>query len=74
MKRASIRDLHLKTGAILKKVADGEVYVIERNGVPVAELRPVAEIKRPTLPDREEFIASMPMCLDSGRILEEDRS
>jgi len=39
MKRASIRDLHMRTGALVQEVADGEVIVIEKRGVPVAELR-----------------------------------
>jgi antitoxin (DNA-binding transcriptional repressor) of toxin-antitoxin stability system len=76
MERASVRDLHLKTRALIKSVAAGETYIIESRGVPVAELRPVQERRklRP-LPDREAFIRKLPMSkTDSGRILEEDRS
>src|SRR2546425_11876458 len=39
MKKASIRDLHMRTGALVQEAADGEVIVIEKRGVPVAELR-----------------------------------
>ena|SRR2546425_13231111 len=41
MKKASIRDLQRHTGALVQEAADGEVIVIERRGVPVAELRQV---------------------------------
>jgi antitoxin (DNA-binding transcriptional repressor) of toxin-antitoxin stability system len=40
MEKASVRDLHLKTSAMIKNVAQGQSYVIESRGVPVAELRP----------------------------------
>ena len=76
MERASVRDLHLKTSELIKNVAEGKSYVIELRGKPVAELRPVPERRRgKPLPDREAFIRSLPFSdLDTGRILEEDRS
>jgi antitoxin (DNA-binding transcriptional repressor) of toxin-antitoxin stability system len=76
MKRASIRDLHLQTAAILHQVSEGAVYVIERRGVPVAELRPFdATNSGKRLPNRERFIKKLrPARTDSGRVLEEDRS
>ena len=75
MERASVRDLHLKTSALIKNVAQGQTYVIESRGVPVAELRPIPA-RRPTnkLPDREAFIRTLPRTgTDTGKILEEDR-
>jgi len=74
MERASVRDLHLKTSALIKNVAQGQTYVIESRGVPVAELRPISA-RRPTnkLPDREAFIRKLPRTNDIGKILEEDR-
>ncbi len=75
-RKATVRDLHLKTSDIIKQVVNGETFVIERQGTLVAELRPV-QAQRPTrrLPDREAFIRSLPfVAMDSGRILEEDRS
>ena len=75
MERASVRDLHLKTSALIKNVAQGQTYVIESRGVPVAELRPITA-RRPTnkLPDREAFIRKLPRTgTDIGKILEEDR-
>ena len=76
MERASVRDLHLKTSELIKKVAEGQSYVIELRGKPVAELRPAVTRRRgKPLPDREAFIRSLPFSnLDTGRILEEDRS
>jgi antitoxin (DNA-binding transcriptional repressor) of toxin-antitoxin stability system len=76
MERATVRDLHLKTSALLKEVAAGQTFIIENRGVPVAELRPLTERRaRGKLPDREAFIRTLPVSkTDSGRILEEDRS
>jgi antitoxin (DNA-binding transcriptional repressor) of toxin-antitoxin stability system len=76
MKRANTRQLHLNTSDILKQVAGGETYVIERRGVPVAELRPYhADLEVRPLPDREDLIAGLPAVkTDSGRLLEEERS
>jgi antitoxin (DNA-binding transcriptional repressor) of toxin-antitoxin stability system len=73
MEKASVRDLHLKTSAMIKNVARGQSYVIESRGVPVAELRPISEKRTgKKLPDREAFIRKLPRT-DIGRILEEDR-
>lgn len=75
MKKVSIRDLHLKTSAIVGEVAGGEVIVVEKRGVPVAELRPIGS-RSPTkgLPNIEALIEKLPETrTDSGRILEEDR-
>jgi antitoxin (DNA-binding transcriptional repressor) of toxin-antitoxin stability system len=44
MKRASIRDFHMRTGALVQEVADGEMIVIEKRGVAVAKLRKVRKV------------------------------
>ncbi|MGP0076105.1 MAG: type II toxin-antitoxin system Phd/YefM family antitoxin [Bryobacteraceae bacterium] len=74
MKRATVRELHLQTSAIVKAVAEGESFIIEKSGVPIAELRPFRQLL-PTrrMPDREAIIAKMKRAGDSGRILEEHR-
>jgi len=76
MNKASVRDLHFNTSSILKRVAEGVPFVIEKRGVPVAELRPLqgrAAARR--LPNREKLLRKLPRVkTDSGRILEEDRS
>jgi antitoxin (DNA-binding transcriptional repressor) of toxin-antitoxin stability system len=76
MGRASVRDLHLKTSALIKSVVEGQTFIIESRGVPVAELRPIgARRKSRPLPDREAYIRTLPMSkTDMGRIMEEDRS
>lgn len=76
MKKATVRELHLKTSAIVAQVAEGAAFVIEKRGVPVAELRPFQALPRTRrLPNREAMIAKLPSVrTDSGRILEEDRS
>jgi antitoxin (DNA-binding transcriptional repressor) of toxin-antitoxin stability system len=75
MKRTTVRELHLQTNALLKAVAEGESFIIEKSGVPVAELRPFEQLP-PTrrMPNREAILSKMPRVGDSGRILEEDRS
>jgi len=75
VRKATVRELHLQTSAIVKAVAQGESYVIEKLGVPVAELRPFEQSSRTRkLPNREALISKMPRVKDTGRILEEDRS
>ena len=75
MKRTTVRELHLQTSAIVKAVLAGESYIVEKSGVPVAELRPLGQLP-PTrrMPNREAIISKMKRVGDSGRILEEDRS
>lgn len=76
MKRASIRELHLNTSALVKEASEGEVVIVERHGVPMAELRPVS-VTRPgkSLPKRDHYLSKFPnVKTDSGRILEEERS
>jgi prevent-host-death family protein len=75
MKKASIRDLHIRTSELVREAAEGGVIVIERRGQPVAELRPLAK-KRPKtrLPDMRSLWRRFPsVATDSGRFLEEDR-
>ena len=74
MEKTNVRELHLRTSALIKNVAQGETYIIESRGVPVAELRPIQEPRpRPRLPDREAFIRKLKRGGDIGKILEEDR-
>jgi antitoxin (DNA-binding transcriptional repressor) of toxin-antitoxin stability system len=74
VKRTTVRELHLQTSAIVRAVAEGESYIVEKSGVPVAELRPLDQKSAPKLPNREAIISRMKRAGDSGRILEEDRS
>jgi prevent-host-death family protein len=75
MKKASIRDLHIRTSELVREAARGAVIVIERRGEPVAELRPIskkaAKARLPDLRDVWRRFPSVPG--DSGRFLEEDR-
>lgn len=75
MKKASIRDLHIRTSELVKEASSGTVIVIERRGEPVAELRPLNKIlTKPKLPDMTHFWKDFPSVSgDSGRFLEEDR-
>jgi antitoxin (DNA-binding transcriptional repressor) of toxin-antitoxin stability system len=74
LKHITVRELHLQTSALVKAVAEGESFIIEKSGVPVAELRPFEKGASPRMPNREAIISKMRPAGDSGRILEEDRS
>jgi len=52
----------------------GESIVIMKDGVPVAEIRPISSQPKPRMPDREALIMSQPETMDSGLILEQDRT
>lgn len=73
--KATVRELHLKTSEILRRVSDGDTFVIEKRGTPVAEIRPVSQKQDTTrMPDREAFLQSLPRVkTDSGAVLEQDR-
>ena len=75
MKKASIRDLHIRTSELVREAADGAVILIERRGEPVAELRPISKKRAtPILPDMSDLWQRFPsVAADSGRFLEEDR-
>jgi prevent-host-death family protein len=74
MKKASIRELHIRTSELVREARNGEVIVIENRGEPVAELRPLSKPAKPELPDMTRFWTEFPQVSgDSGRFLEEDR-
>ncbi|HYW45108.1 MAG TPA: type II toxin-antitoxin system prevent-host-death family antitoxin [Bryobacteraceae bacterium] len=75
MKKASIRDLHIRTSELVREAAGGTVIVIQRRGEPVAELRSLSKRRtRPKLPDMTRFWKGFPKVPgDSGRFLEQDR-
>jgi antitoxin (DNA-binding transcriptional repressor) of toxin-antitoxin stability system len=70
---------------LVKAAEQGEVIIIERDGGPVAELRPTKEKKEMSEEERRQLVAktfarmeriwkSMPQVgTDSGRFLEEDQ-
>jgi prevent-host-death family protein len=74
VRSSTVRELHLKTSEIVRQVAAGESFIIEKRGVPVAEIRPLSERPKPRMPNRETLIMSGPETMDSGLILEQDRS
>ena len=44
----------------MRRVAEGESFIIEQRGVPVAELRPISARPVPRMSDREALIMSGP--------------
>ena len=74
MRQTTVRELHLRTGAIVDQAARGRVIRILKRGAAVAELRPIST-PAPTkgLPDRRALLATFPKVPDSGLWLEENR-
>ncbi len=72
--RVNLRELHRRTGAVVDRAARGDVVVIEKRGVPVAELRPVSPAA-PGFPGGHwEKLKRFPRFSDdSGRFVSEDR-
>lgn len=75
MRKASIRDLHIRTSELVRDAAEGAVILIERRGEPVAELRPLSKPhRRPKLPDMSKFWNEFPQLTgDSSKFVAEDR-
>jgi prevent-host-death family protein len=75
MRKASIRDLHIRTSELVRQAAEGEVIVIERRGEPVAELRRFVEPRRRLkFPDMTRFWNEFPeLPGNSTQSIEEDR-
>jgi len=75
MRKASVRDLRIRTSELLRDAENGEVIVIERRGQPVAELRPVTKKpKKVKMPDMSRFWNAFPQVPgDSTRFISEDR-
>jgi antitoxin (DNA-binding transcriptional repressor) of toxin-antitoxin stability system len=72
--RVNVRELHRRTGAIVDSVARGDVVIIEKRGVTVAEMRP----SRPAAPGfpaaHWESLKQYPQFHDdSGRFVSESR-
>jgi antitoxin (DNA-binding transcriptional repressor) of toxin-antitoxin stability system len=76
MRKASIRDLHIRTSELVSDASAAAVIVIERRGEPVAELRPLSRKKRKIrFPDMSRIWNTFPQLpADSERFIEEDRN
>ena len=75
MRKASIRDLHIRTSELVRDASEGAVIEILKRGEPVAELHPVTKKKKKVkLRDMTKFWASMPKLTgDSTQFVSEDR-
>ncbi len=72
--RVNVRELHRRTGLVVDRVASGDVVVIEKRGVVVAEMRP-ARPAAPGFPAAHwEAMKRFPRFRDdSGRFISESR-
>jgi antitoxin (DNA-binding transcriptional repressor) of toxin-antitoxin stability system len=75
MRKVSVSDLHARTGAIVDEASEGSVIVIEKDGTPVAEMRPMKRVApREAARKLKTLWDSLPQVkVDSGYCLEEDR-
>jgi antitoxin (DNA-binding transcriptional repressor) of toxin-antitoxin stability system len=75
MRHVTVRKLHEETGRLVDAAQAGEVIIVRRRGVPVAELHGLTGVSRKVkVPDFNRRYRSFPRAkTDSGRILEEDR-
>ncbi|HEY1733316.1 MAG TPA: type II toxin-antitoxin system Phd/YefM family antitoxin [Acidimicrobiales bacterium] len=78
MKIIAQRELRNDNAKVIDAVAAGEHFVVTRNGVPVADLRPVRQTRRTFVPtielaalfaagprlDRERFMADLDRVVD----------
>jgi len=74
------RELRNDNAKVMEAVAAGESFVVTRNGVPVAELRPIRQTRRTFVPsaellalatngpqiDRQRFRADLDRVVDQG--------
>jgi prevent-host-death family protein len=74
------RELRNDNARVIEAVAAGESFVVTRNGVPVAELRPIQQTRRTFVPtaellvlaatgpriNRERFRADLDRVVDQG--------
>ena len=75
MRKASIRDLHIRTSELVREAAEGAVIQIERRGEAVAELRPLPKKPlKPKLPDMLGGLAPTSLRSDRQRALPRRRS
>jgi prevent-host-death family protein len=75
MKTVSIRDLHARTGALVRQAARGPLRITDRGRVVAVMLPPADAFHRGApLPDREDWIARLPrQKSDSAALVSEDR-
>ena len=76
MKKVSIRDLHARTGAIVREAAQRPLQITDRGRVlAVIQAPSVAAREGVSLPDREAWIARLPeQKSDSAELIGEDRA
>ena len=75
MKRVNLRELHHHTGALIDDVAKGHVILVEKRGVPVAEIHPVRRRAAGIPIEHWEWLKKFPaMPGDSGELIAEDRN
>jgi len=70
-----VRKLHEETGRLVDAAHAGEVIIVRRRGVPVAELHGLsAKSRKVKVPDLNRRYRNFPRVkTDSGKILEQDR-
>ena len=74
MRRVNVRELHRHTGAVIEQVAQGNVIMIEKRGIPVAEMRPARPSAVGFPPGHWKWLKRFPKFKnDSGCFISQDR-
>ena len=74
MRRLNVRELHRRTGALVEQVYRGDVIIIEKRGVPMAEMHPARPMAPGFPPEHWKALKRFPSFKnDSGRYISEDR-
>jgi len=74
MRKTSVRELHIRTSALVREAEQGGVIVIERRGEPVAELRPItAPARMPAGKKARIFDSMREIWVRMPQVVEEDR-
>lgn len=69
-----MRELHRNTGRVIAAVAGGEAIIVEKRGIPVAEMRPADAKSTPFPPSHWKSLQRYPQLQDdSTALISEDR-
>lgn len=74
MKSSSVRELHLKTSEIVRQVVAGKSFIIEKRAYQWPRFVPYANGQKRACPIAKFSLMSGPETMDSGLILEQNRT
>lgn len=66
------RELRNQSAAIMDAVSEGESFIVTRNGVPVADLRPISRVPKQVVTKAEVIVAFANAPSLDARLFRED--